>query len=430
MAHLGTSYTSFETFLSGAQAFYVADLSALNSSGVASRAVLAVRTDADGSRYINVSIDAEGLTPDVAHVQHVHGLFDDDGNPADSNAPTIANDTDRDGMVEVLEGVSAYGDVILSLPGSDGFPVADSEGRMAFIQNYDLDVDANFVSPVTMTQYDADDLMPLEMREIVLHGVEIPDGIGAGTDGEVDGDNGYIPILPAAAGDIEVATLDDALAVLAEQRADASLNTILDETADLFDGGVGDDTIRGNDGDDTLLGGGDRDFIDGGTGNDMLSGGSETDTVYGGAGDDMISGGTAGDFLVGQAGNDVLAGNAGSDVLFGGDGDDFINGGFGNDRINTGAGSDKVYHSGDAGHGTDWIQDFDGDADTLVFGGAADADDFVVSNGVTGSAGSADIAETFITHQSTGQVLWALVDGADLDSLSIQTDSGVFDLLG
>ena len=113
MAHLASNYDSFETFLDQADAFWTVDLGALNSSGVEGTAVLAMVTDDDGSAYLNVAISATGLTPSQTHAQHIHGLFDETGAPIDSVAPTIADDLDRDGMVEVLEGVGKYGDVIL-----------------------------------------------------------------------------------------------------------------------------------------------------------------------------------------------------------------------------------------------------------------------------------------------------------------------------
>lgn len=264
MAHLAQNYTSFDTFLNQADAFWRVDLTALNSSGVDATAILAMNTEDDGTSYLNVAISGTGLTPNQTHVQHVHGLFDENGNPIDSVSPTIANDTDRDGLVEVLEGVSSYGDVLLSLSSDGMMPMADASGRVSFIENYELGDDSNFFSPVTMTDYTADDIMPLALREVVLHGVEIPDGIGEGTGGEANGGvNGYLPILPAAAGEIETTTRAEAQALLGEHRATASDNVILTNGADVFTGGLGDDTITGV---------ADADQLSGGEGDDMIFG--------------------------------------------------------------------------------------------------------------------------------------------------------------
>lgn len=370
MAHLGSNYTSFETFLQGAESFWTVDLGALNSSGVNATAVLAMNTEADGTQYLNVAISATGMTPSQTHVQHIHGLFDMAGNPIDSVAPTIADDADSDGMVEVLEGVAKYGDVLLPLSSGGMMPMADESGRLTFIQNYDLGDAGNFGSPVTGADYTADDIMPLDLREIVLHGVEIPDGIGDGTGGEVDGGtNGFIPILPAAAGGIEVATQAEALAVLAGQRAIASDTVTLTPGDDSFDAGLGDDMVDGLAGNDTITGGGDNDMLQGGFGADILEGNGGNDRIDAGqadvnvanAADAGASGGlTLAQYdsgIAGGAGNDMIMGGAGDEILTGdddsrtaavtgstfdasADGMDTIMGGAGNDEIHTGSWSD------------------------------------------------------------------------------------------
>lgn len=233
------------------------------------------------------------------------------------------------------------------------------------------------------------------------------------------------------------------------------------EAGDLIAGELGDDTIRGFGGDDQLDGGVGRDRIDGGTGDDLLIGGPEDsdsrDRIFGGAGNDEIRGGAGNDLLYGQEGNDliigglgaddlfgqtgedVIAGGAWSDLLFGGDGDDFLNGGFGHDRVNGGAGADMFFHAGMRGHGTDWIQDYDDlEGDVLLFGDpGAVVEEFQVRITHAESwdgdrPGDYDIAEAFIVHQPTGQIAWALVDGAALDQiwLKIPDGGGTYDLMG
>lgn len=207
-------FDQLETILKSANFVYVADLTALNGSGVDATAFLAVE-----GTTLTVATVARGLTPDQLHIQHIHGRFDEDGNPIDSAAPTIFNDTDRDGYVEVLEGLSAYGDVLLSLEnladGTHNDPVANSAGEMLTINSYDLTDDSNFFSTVTGTEYTAADLMPLPLREIVIHGAEVPEGVGAGTEGAIDGTGGFKATLPVAAGSIEGSSLDGALTKLA-----------------------------------------------------------------------------------------------------------------------------------------------------------------------------------------------------------------------
>ena len=45
-------------------------------------------------------------------------------------------------------------------------------------------------------------------------------------------------------------------------------------------------------------------------------------------------------------------------------------------------------------------------------------------------SGDDDIEEAFVIYRPTGQILWALVDGAGQDSINLQIGGDVFDLLG
>ncbi|MCX7568024.1 hypothetical protein OS189_16905 [Sulfitobacter sp. F26169L] len=212
---------------------------------------------------------------------------------------------------------------------------------------------------------------------------------------------------------------------------------------DILRGGAGNDTLRGGDGADTLDGGaGDdlifggltdadlRDVIFGGDGNDTIEGGHGNDALRGDAGHDRIAGGFGADTVIGGGGNDTLTGSAFGDLMFGSDGNDFINGGFGSDLINGGQGGDAFFHLGIAGHGSDWIQDFSHrQGDYLAYGGgAASANQFQINYASKAGAGAANIAEAFVIYKPTGQILWALVDGAGARSINLQIGGDVFDL--
>jgi len=214
-------------------------------------------------------------------------------------------------------------------------------------------------------------------------------------------------------------------------------------------GNIGNDRLLGGDGNDTLNGGGGNDFISGGesaadlrdvifggAGHDSIDGGYGNDLIYGQDGNDTIAGGFGADELQGQGGDDAITGSAYADLIFGGAGNDFINGGFGHDLINGGAGADKFYHLGVEGHGSDWVQDYNAaEGDVLLFGNAsATADDFQVNLAHTASAageraGDDDMAEAFVIYTPTGQIMWALVDGAGQDEINLQINGDVFDLL-
>ena len=213
---------------------------------------------------------------------------------------------------------------------------------------------------------------------------------------------------------------------------------------DTLTGGVGNDTINGLDGTDNLIGGAGndsitggvsendlRDNIFGGDGNDTIRGGYGNDNVRGDAGDDLVEGGFGADTVLGGTGNDSITGSGFGDLLFGAEGDDFINGGFGFDRVNGGDGADEFFHLGVAGHGTDFIQDYDGsEGDTLVFGNTgASAGQFQINLANTPDAGDGSVEEAFIIYRPTGQIMWALIDGAAQDEINLKIGGEIFDLM-
>jgi hypothetical protein len=206
--------------------------------------------------------------------------------------------------------------------------------------------------------------------------------------------------------------------------------------ADWLYGGDGADTLNAGAGDDFIFGGtteGDlRDVVYAGDGADQVDGGYGNDQIYGGAGNDTINGGFGADELVGQGGDDQLSGAALSDLIFGGDGFDFINGGFGHDRLNGGDGGDRFFHLGIFDHGSDWIQDYDqAEGDLLIWGGAnATADDFQLNLADTANAGINGVSEVFVIYRPTGQIIWALVDGAAEDHINLRMNGETFDLMG
>jgi len=114
-----------------------------------------------------------------------------------------------------------------------------------------------------------------------------------------------------------------------------------------------------------------------------------------------------------------------------------VNGGFGFDRVNGGEGADKFFHAGSAGHGSDWIQDYSAaEGDALLFGRRdATADQFQINYAHTSSAdgeraGDGDVEEAFVIYRPTGQIIWALVDGAGQEEINLQiaSSSDLFDI--
>jgi len=103
-----------------------AKLTQQNGSGASGTATAVV-----GNKMVkSIEVQAEGLTPNAPHAQHIHY-----GQQAQNECPTLALDANHDGRLTTVEGIPAYGPVVVSLtttgdttPASllavDRFPVA------------------------------------------------------------------------------------------------------------------------------------------------------------------------------------------------------------------------------------------------------------------------------------------------------------------
>jgi len=98
--------------------------------------------------------------------------------------------------------------------------------------------------------------------------------------------------------------------------------------------------------------------------------------------------------------------------------------------VNGGGGADRFYHLGIFDHGTDWIQDFNAsEGDTLVFGNSeAGREDFQVNYAQTEGAGDPEVREAFVIYRETGQIIWALIDGAGEETIELQIGEDIFDI--
>lgn len=137
---------------------YTVNLSELNNSGVSGTATLTLMGD-----KLEVHIQASGLEPNMPHPQHIHGF---EKNNKNSTCPTMAADMNRDGLVDLAEGLPSYGPVLLTLTPTPTAP----DGTINYKQTFDMSAS----------------LRPLQNRAIVLHGLTV--------DGE------YMATLPVACG--------------------------------------------------------------------------------------------------------------------------------------------------------------------------------------------------------------------------------------
>ncbi|MEY8841190.1 CAP domain-containing protein [Cribrihabitans sp. XS_ASV171] len=369
------------------------------------------------------------------------GLFAAEGSDGilrDWNASMIAQNFATSGTARFLTGV-----VFSDLDGDLFYDIG--EGRdMAYI-SFD-DVPVNTTSEASGSYMMAHDVSGLSTVRIALPGgsgsaVDIDFGAGNVKLDVVLQSNGAGTMLLGSAGmSLHDGSDISGMGLLGMADLDltgnADANHLLGNRGDnRLSGGDGHDTLVGGDGDDTLTGGEStldlRDVVYGGSGADSIDGGHGNDELRGDDGNDTVSGGFGTDTVIGGAGDDVLTGEAWSDMLYGNDGADFVNGGFGYDRVNGGTGADRFFHLGVADHGSDWIQDYSAaEDDVLLFGPAgADADDFQVNFAETANAGTAGIEEAFVIYRPTGQILWALVDGAAQEEIMLISGGMEYDLL-
>lgn len=317
----------------GADRVFFADLNELNNSEGGALLLL------KGNR-LTVITAARGVEAGQIHPQHIHGFVDG----TNATVPTLAQDDDRDGFIELAEGLDTYGPVLLNLtspPGSGaaGFPNPTGTSFL-FSQTYDLNDPRNGEFARLL------DDVSLNRREIVLHGKTVLAGHGQGTTGEVDGTAGYKLVLPIASGEIRELSFNSALALFQDAISLQVRKAVV--------GNGGNNVLRGTGNDDNFQGRGGNDDLFGRGSDDYLSGGSGRDDLYGGSGDDYLDGGSGNDRLFGNSGEDHLVGGSGNDELSGGSGHDHLFGGSGNDRaffnvstggsdvVNLGTGSDIV----------------------------------------------------------------------------------------
>lgn len=83
-----------------------AQLHEVNNSGASGTATTVVRNQT----IQHIEVHAMGLTPNAPHAQHIHY-----GQQALNECPTLAQDANGDGRVNTVEGLPAYGPVVVSL---------------------------------------------------------------------------------------------------------------------------------------------------------------------------------------------------------------------------------------------------------------------------------------------------------------------------
>lgn len=149
-------------------ASYTAQLGSLNNSGASGTATVTLQDD-----MLTVNVVAQGMTPNQAHPQHIHGLM----NGENATCPPASADADEDGIITIPEGAPFYGEVLLPL---DDFPMADENGNISYEKSFMLGEN---------DMPTAEELSDLDDRVIVLHGLTNNDE--------------YVATIPVACGELD-----------------------------------------------------------------------------------------------------------------------------------------------------------------------------------------------------------------------------------
>jgi Ca2+-binding RTX toxin-like protein len=186
-------------------------------------------------------------------------------------------------------------------------------------------------------------------------------GATAGVTGVVVGLGLTTPQATLNAGLDTLVSIENVIGSAFNDTLSGGANTVA--TANLLDGGAGNDSLLGGGGNDTLIGGLGNDTLVGGDGSDTASYAGTTGSVVvnlstavfasglgnvaanrsaGAAGLDTL---TTIENVIGGDGNDTIVGSAAANVLTGGAGNDVLVGGAGNDVLDGGAGIDTASYA-------------------------------------------------------------------------------------
>ncbi len=155
------------------------------------------RVTVDGDQ-VTVRLRARGLSPNLVHVQHIHGV-------GQNECPTAEARNDRvdDGLIDTVEGLPDYGAIQVSLttrgdtgPGSglavERFPMADEHGKLTYERTFTIGAD--FPREVAEN---------LERHHFVVHGIDVNHNGAYDFDAGVSGLTSSLPLeaeLPATCG--------------------------------------------------------------------------------------------------------------------------------------------------------------------------------------------------------------------------------------
>lgn len=119
---------------------------------------------------LTIKVNANGLQPGMIHPQHIH---------ASGTCPSMDDDANGDGFLDVIEGVPSYGPIFVSLDAD----LADLSFQTSFPNPDNTAGAITYKNSVSVNELEsaAGEPLDLEGRHLVLHGVsadtELPESV-------------------------------------------------------------------------------------------------------------------------------------------------------------------------------------------------------------------------------------------------------------
>lgn len=155
--------------IAGDGKLYRADLQPLNA-GVNGLTASGSATVTLMGNDVSVDIAVTGVNPGTLHAQHIH---------AGTACPSPDTDPNGDGFLDVIEGLPAYGEILVNLDSelssnpAGMFPVADASGSYTYSET----------ASRSHLQDEIETALRLGTRHVVIHGVDpatdLPDSVAS-----------------------------------------------------------------------------------------------------------------------------------------------------------------------------------------------------------------------------------------------------------
>lgn len=185
--------------------YYRAEIEPLNADKIGTKAHGYVEfTENEGENSLHIKLEMFDTPRNIEHWEHFHGFPDG----KDATVPTMAQDVNHDGYIDLPETEAVSGTTMVPLDASphemcipnDNYPVADEKGYY----RYEKDVPLDELKVQFKKAFGTDDLQ-LDKRVVYVHGVPddlvLPDTVG----GKINDKYDQHVTLPIAAGKIKVA---------------------------------------------------------------------------------------------------------------------------------------------------------------------------------------------------------------------------------